>query len=84
MQSYLEFRTLVNTSIPVLVVVGGKETLFAKAMARKLTHRIPGAKGIIVPALGHIWNMQDPQLFARVTRKWFIDGTVPQELILSS
>ena len=36
MQSYLDIRTPVNTSIPVLVAVGSKETPFARSMARKL------------------------------------------------
>ena len=81
MQSYMDIRTPANTSIPVLVAVGGKETPFDKSMARNLTRQIPGAKGIILPGLGHVWNLQDPQLFARVARKWFNEGTVPEELV---
>jgi pimeloyl-ACP methyl ester carboxylesterase len=80
MQSYLDIRTPVNTSIPVLVVVGGRETPFAKSMARDLTHQIPGAKGIVIPGLGHVWNMQDPQLFAMIARSWFIEGKVPERM----
>ena len=81
MRSYLNIRTPVNTSIPVLVAVGGKETPFAKSMARNLTRQIPGAKGILLPGLGHVWNMQDPQLFARIAGDWFNDGTIPEELV---
>ena len=81
MQSYLDIRTPVNTSIPVLVAVGGKETPFAKSMARNLTRQIPGAKGFFLPGLGHVWNMQDPQLFARVVRIWFNEGAVPEGLV---
>jgi pimeloyl-ACP methyl ester carboxylesterase len=81
MQSYLDIRPPVNTSIPVLVAVGGKETPFAKSMARKLMRQIPGAKGILLPGLGHVWNMQDPQLFARVAREWINAGAVPEEFV---
>jgi pimeloyl-ACP methyl ester carboxylesterase len=79
-QSYLDIRTPVRTSIPVLVAVGGKETPFAKSMARSLVRQIPGARGIIIPGLGHVWNMQDPQLFASVARAWFNEGKLPAEL----
>jgi pimeloyl-ACP methyl ester carboxylesterase len=80
MRSYLDIRTPVNTSIPVLVTVGSRETPFAKSMAHNLTHQISGAKSIVIPGLGHIWNMQDPQLFARVARSWFNEGIIPEDL----
>jgi pimeloyl-ACP methyl ester carboxylesterase len=81
-QSYLDIRTPVNTTIPVLVAVGGKETPFAKFMARALIRQIPGARGIVIPGLGHVWNMQDPQLFARISRGWFNEGELSEELEL--
>ena len=81
MQSYLEIRTPVNTSVPVLVAVGGRETPFARYMARSLVRQIPGAKGIILPGLGHVWNLQDPQLFARVIRKWINTGEIPEGIV---
>ena len=81
MQSYLDIRTPVSTSVPVLVAVGSRETPFARSMARSLARQIPGAKGIILPGLGHVWNLQDPQLFARVVRKWINFGEIPEEII---
>lgn len=80
-QSYLDIRTPVNASIPVLAAVGGRETPFAKSMARKLMRQIPGAKGILLPGLGHVWNMQDAQLFARVLRAWVMKSEIPKEMI---
>ncbi len=50
-------------SRPVLVVVGRKETPVAKGMARRLQQTIVGAKGVIVPRGGHVWNLQYPDLF---------------------
>ena len=81
MQSYQDIRTPTDTSIPVLVAVGGKETPFARSMARSLVRQIPAAKGIILPGLGHVWNLQDPQLFARVMRKWIDTGEIPDGII---
>ena len=40
-------------------------------MAKQLVRQIPNAKGIIIPELGHVWNLQDPELFAQVLRWWF-------------
>jgi pimeloyl-ACP methyl ester carboxylesterase len=81
LQCYLDIRTSENTRIPVLVAVGGKETPFARSMARRLVRQIPAAKGIILPGLGHVWNLQDPQLFAEVVRTWVINKKIPGSLL---
>ena len=78
MQSYQDIRTPTGTSTPVLVAVGGKETPFARSMARSLVRQIPAARGIILPGLGHVWNLQDPQLFERVARKWIDSGEIAE------
>jgi pimeloyl-ACP methyl ester carboxylesterase len=69
--SYLGIQTPTHSDKEILVIAGEKETPFAKAMARQLTAQIPGAQGIIIPKLGHVWNLQDPVLFGRVLRWWF-------------
>jgi pimeloyl-ACP methyl ester carboxylesterase len=78
-QSYLDIRTPIKTTVPVLVAVGGRETPVAKLMARSLLRQIPGSKGIVIPGLGHVWNMQDPPLFAKIVRAWFNEGKLPAE-----
>jgi pimeloyl-ACP methyl ester carboxylesterase len=76
MQSYFDIQTPDVTTVPILIAVGGKETPFARSMACKLVSQIHGAEGILIPGLGHVWNMQDPQLFARVARVWFIEDEI--------
>jgi len=71
--SYLDIQTPANTDKEILVVAGEKETSFAKAMARQLASQIPNAKGILIPKLGHVWNLQDPVLFSQILRWWFAD-----------
>jgi pimeloyl-ACP methyl ester carboxylesterase len=66
---------------PTLVAVGEKETFFAKIGARSLVKGIPGARGILVPGVGHIWNLQAPELFADMLRAWFQDQPLPAGLI---
>lgn len=52
------------------MAAGEKETPFAKAMARQLVAQIPNARGVLIPSLGHVWNLQDPVLFSQVLRWW--------------
>jgi pimeloyl-ACP methyl ester carboxylesterase len=66
---------------PVLVAVGQKETLFAKRAARQLSQDIKGAKGVIVPGVGHAWNLEAPDLFTETVRAWVTDAPLPQELV---
>jgi pimeloyl-ACP methyl ester carboxylesterase len=78
--TYAEIETPSQARSPVLVAVGQKETPVAKMMARRLTETIRGAKGVIIPAWGHVWNLQAPQLFADVVRAWVLDKPLPAEL----
>jgi pimeloyl-ACP methyl ester carboxylesterase len=66
---------------PVLVLVGQKETPVAKWMARRLWRTIPGARGAQVRGMGHVWNLQAPDLFADVVRAWVNDAPLPGPLL---
>jgi pimeloyl-ACP methyl ester carboxylesterase len=66
---------------PVLVVVGEKENWIAKRMARRLKMMIPGATAVMAPGVGHVWNLQAPQLFAEMVRAWLTDKPLPEELL---
>jgi len=59
-----------QTATPFLALVGENETYFAKAAQRKIVASIQGAKGAIVPAVGHVWNLEQPELFCDVVRSW--------------
>ncbi len=65
---------------PLLVAAGSKETGPAKAAARKLVASVPGARGVMVPGRGHVWNLQDPDLFAATVRAWVTDAALPEIL----
>ena len=65
---------------PILVAVGGKETIPAKQAARKLLAAIPGAHGVVAPGLSHVWNLQAPDLFADTVRAWVTDAALPTAL----
>jgi len=77
----LDIQTPANTDKEILVVAGEKETSFAKAMARQLASQIPNAKGMLIPKLGHVWNLQDPILFSQILRWWFAGDSFDQERV---
>jgi pimeloyl-ACP methyl ester carboxylesterase len=75
-------RQQLPTSIPnpMLVTVGEKETIPAKQAARKLAGLYPQAEGRVVPGLGHVWALQDPNLFAATVRAWVTGAPLPPAL----
>jgi pimeloyl-ACP methyl ester carboxylesterase len=68
------------TKAPLLVMVGARETITAKQAARKLVRTLPGARGVLVPGVGHVWNLQAPNLFTATIRAWITDRSLPSVL----
>jgi len=77
MTTYLDIEIPTKTKSPTLVAVGHKETIYAKSAGRLLTRTIPGAKGVIVPNCGHVWNLEAPVLFTDTVRAWVTDRELP-------
>ena len=63
-----------------LVLVGEKETVVAKGDARRLATRIKGAQGRIVPGVGHVWNLEAPDLFSDTMRAFVTYAPLPPTL----
>jgi pimeloyl-ACP methyl ester carboxylesterase len=79
--TYADITTPNRAQRPVLVVVGKKETPVAKWMARRLCQTIVGARGVMVPGGGHVWNLQHPKLFNDMVRAWVKDEPLPAQLL---
>ena len=75
-----QFRIPRDANVPVLVAVGSHETLPAKRGARDLTRAIPGARGVIVPGVGHVWNLEAPDRFNALARSWACALPLPEDL----
>jgi pimeloyl-ACP methyl ester carboxylesterase len=79
-------ETLMRQELPeripgaLLVTVGEKETIPAKQAAQKIVGLYPSATGRIVPGLGHVWALQDPDLFANTVRAWVSETELPVSL----
>lgn len=69
---------------PLLVTVGGKETVPAKQAARKLMRFYREATGRMIPGMGHVWALQNPDLFAATVKAWVSKNPLPASLQLLS
>jgi pimeloyl-ACP methyl ester carboxylesterase len=81
LEAYPTIETPSSTASPTLVAVGQKETFIAKQIARRLSRAIPGARGVMIPKMGHVWNLQAPDLFTDTVRAWVTDHPLPDTLI---
>ncbi len=63
---------------PLLVVTGSQETLVTQHMARTLVHKIKGACSMTIPNVGHVWNLESPDLFTDIVRAWISDDPLAQ------
>lgn len=64
---------LEKAKVPVLVMMGEKDYKVIKESARDLFNILPNSSAYIVPKVGHVWNMESPELFNHVLRN-FING----------
>ena len=64
---------MANVKTPTLVVVGGEDRLTPPAMSKTIADTIPGAQLAIIPAAGHLSNIEQPKAFNDVVFK-FLSG----------
>jgi 3-oxoadipate enol-lactonase len=57
-------RLLPEIAVPTLVLCGSRDRVNLPA-ARLLQAHIPGASLYIVPDAGHVWNLEQPDLFTQ-------------------
>jgi pimeloyl-ACP methyl ester carboxylesterase len=67
-------------TIPTLAVAGSKEPGVNRRATQMIAALMPNAKGYVAPDLGHMWNVENPQLFNRMVRSWLTDTALPAEL----
>jgi pimeloyl-ACP methyl ester carboxylesterase len=68
---------------PILVTFGQKEIYLTMAdrAARTLRRMLP-ATAVMAPGVGHIWNLEAPDLFTETVRAWMTDRPLPKELVV--
>jgi pimeloyl-ACP methyl ester carboxylesterase len=70
-----------TVNAPILVTVGQKEDVMMKRAARRLARMLP-AQAVMVPGVGHVWNLEAPDLFNETVRAWITDQPLPQKLMV--
>ncbi len=68
---------LKNANVPVLVMVGQKDFIIIKESMNNLLNELPMSDGAIALKVGHLWNIENPELFNNVLRKWLNDVKLP-------
>ena len=71
---------LENANVPVLVMTGEKDYRIVNESARNLLKVLPNSKMASAPKSGHMWNMENPDLFNNVLRSWLKDETLSNVL----
>ena len=69
-----------DVDVPVLALVGERETFPAKQAAQTLARRLRNAQALEVRGAGHLWNLEQPALFTRTLRAWVEQAPLPPEL----
>ena len=57
--------TLASIGVPTLVVVGVEDVLTPPAEAQAMAEAIAGSRLEVIPAAGHLSNLENPGAFAR-------------------
>jgi pimeloyl-ACP methyl ester carboxylesterase len=65
---------------PLLIVVGQMDTIPAREAADSISASIAGARELLAPGVGHIWNLEAPTLFSNMVRSWVSDKPFPAAL----
>jgi pimeloyl-ACP methyl ester carboxylesterase len=59
-------KRLATVTAPTLVIIGGGDEAATQAISDDIANGIPGARKVVMPGLGHVPNMDQPEEFNRV------------------
>ena len=65
---------------PVLIIAGEKDFTIIKKSACELSSKLTNSRAFLTPEVGHVWNMENPELFNEVLRS-YLAGFLPDNLI---
>jgi pimeloyl-ACP methyl ester carboxylesterase len=64
-------------AVPTLVVAGEVDPIAPPKAVGRLAEGIPGARSVVVPATGHLVNLESPAAFHDALDAWLADLAVP-------
>jgi pimeloyl-ACP methyl ester carboxylesterase len=71
MRAFLSFDgtdVIPNIQIPTLVIAGCEDRTMPPPVVEAMAQRIPGARFVAIPGVGHLANLEDPPAFNRVLK----------------
>jgi pimeloyl-ACP methyl ester carboxylesterase len=71
---------LEKANIPVLVMTGEKDYRIVNESARNLLSILPNSKRASAPKSGHMWNMENPEMFNNALMAWITDNNLPENV----
>jgi pimeloyl-ACP methyl ester carboxylesterase len=66
--------------VPTLIAVGQQEAFDIKHAAYEMRSSLHCARGVLVPGVGHFWNVEAPDLFTKTLRAWIQNEPLPAKL----
>ena len=72
---------LEHADVPVLVMTGEKDYRIVNESALNLLNVLPNSKRAVALKVGHLWNIENPDLFNNVLRSWLKDENLSDVLI---
>lgn len=61
-----------NIRVPTLILVGEQDAVTPPDGAKKMAAAIPGSKLVVIPAAGHLSNLEDPAAFTTAVREFLV------------
>lgn len=68
---------LENLEVPVLVMVGEKDYKIIKKSAFAIIEKIPESESAMACNVGHLWNLESPELFNKTLYSWLTQRKLP-------
>lgn len=65
---------------PVLIMTGEKDYKIIKESARDLIKILPNSRGAVALKVGHLWNLESPELFNSTLAAWLNDVELPKNI----
>ena len=67
--------------VPTLIAVGQQEAFDIKHAVYEIRRTLPCSRGVLVPGVGHFWNLEAPVLFTKTLRAWIQEESLPANLV---
>lgn len=73
---------LEKVNVLVLVMNGQKDFIMIKESAINLLNVLPNSKGAMAIKVGHLWNIENSELFNKTLREWITNSKLPDNSFL--